>query len=195
MHSAQVAHLARLAHEVNRAYCASLGDLSQPRWEDAPEWQRTSAIAGVEFTLANPEAPPSASHESWLKQKRADGWAYGPEKDPERKLHPCFVPYDQLPPEQRAKDYLFQGVVRAASAAVMFAPGDASPSALGLVRLGFNPSGLSAVDQFKLLTAFLVTLLEPIRDARGDGGRCAAVAITRFEEAAMWAVKAATAGK
>lgn len=111
-----VVEIARLAHEVNRAYCASIGDGSQVSWEEAPEWQRHSAIAGVEFTLTNPGAPPSASHESWLKQKEADGWKYGPVKDAERKEHPCFVPYDQLPLDQRVKDYLFQGVVRACGA-------------------------------------------------------------------------------
>lgn len=104
--------IARVCHEVNRAYCASLGDHSQPAWEDAPEWQRASAIAGVEFIQNNPTAPPSASHESWLKQKEADGWKYGPEKNAETKEHPCFVPYEQLPLAQRSKDYIFGAVVR-----------------------------------------------------------------------------------
>ncbi|WP_458098612.1 RyR domain-containing protein [Roseomonas sp. WA12] len=104
--------IARACHEVNRAYCASLGDHSQLAWEDAPEWQRRSAVVGVEFTLANPDAKPSDSHESWLREKVADGWKYGPVKDPEAKEHPCFVPYDQLPAEQRTKDYLFQAIVR-----------------------------------------------------------------------------------
>lgn len=107
--------IARVCHEVNRAYCAAIGDNSQPKWEDALEWQRKSAIAGVVFTLDNPEAPPSASHESWLAEKQRDGWKYGAVKDPEKKEHPCFVPYEQLPQEQRVKDYLLQAVVKALS--------------------------------------------------------------------------------
>ncbi len=39
--------IARVAHEVNRAYCQALGDNSQPAWEDAPQWQRDSAMLGV----------------------------------------------------------------------------------------------------------------------------------------------------
>lgn len=107
----QVEAIAKVAHEINRAYCAALGDLSQPAWEDAPEWQRSSAINGVQFHIANPNAGPDHSHNAWLAEKEATGWKYGPVKDPELKEHPCFVPYHQLPVEQKAKDYLFRAVV------------------------------------------------------------------------------------
>lgn len=106
-----VADVAAICHEANRAYCKTIGDNSQPTWDQAPQWQRDSAIKGVKFHLENPDAGPSASHESWLAEKEANGWRYGPVKDPEQKTHPCFLPYDQLPDEQRAKDYLFQSIV------------------------------------------------------------------------------------
>jgi hypothetical protein len=108
--SAAVEACARAAHEANRAYCIAIGDTSQPRWEDAPGWQRTSALNGVEGVLAG--NGPEESHKSWLAEKESTGWKYGPVKDPEKKEHPCFVPYDQLPPEQRQKDAVFVGVVR-----------------------------------------------------------------------------------
>lgn len=106
-----VEFIARLCHAVNRAYCLSLGDTSQPSWKEAPQWQRDSAIAGVQFHLAHSDAKPSDSHESWMKDKLAAGWKFGPVKDAEKKEHPCLVPYDQLPKEQQAKDFLFLGVV------------------------------------------------------------------------------------
>jgi hypothetical protein len=56
--------IAKIAHEINLAYCAALGDTSQPPWEEAPEWQKASALAGVEMHLANPLATPEQSHES-----------------------------------------------------------------------------------------------------------------------------------
>ncbi len=105
--------IASVAHAINAAYCASLGDDSQVAWEDAPEWQRASAIAGVEMHLANPDASPEQSHESWLAQKLADGWVYGEVKDAEAKTHHCCRPYAELPAEQKSKDYLFRAVVHA----------------------------------------------------------------------------------
>lgn len=105
--------IARVCHEVNRAYCQALGDNSQPAWEDAPEWQRSSALAGVQLHIQHPDAGERASHESWMAQKLADGWVYGPVKDPDAKQHPCMVPFEKLPVEQQAKDYLFRAVVHA----------------------------------------------------------------------------------
>jgi hypothetical protein len=106
-----IENIAQVAHEINKTYCESIGDNSQPSWDDAPEWQRSSAITGVNFHLNNPDASPSASHDSWLKQKEEEGWKYGPIKNPDTKEHPCYVPYNELPVEQRSKDYLFKQVV------------------------------------------------------------------------------------
>lgn len=105
--------VARVSHEANRAYCLALGDSSQPAWDQAPEWQRESAINGVKFHLAHPDASASASHDCWLAEKRAAGWTFGTVKDPEKKTHPCFVPFEALPATQQLKDYLFRACVHA----------------------------------------------------------------------------------
>lgn len=108
-----VQSIARVCHEANRAYCQSIGDNSQLDWDSAPDWQKHSVENGVRFHLENPNAAPSHSHEEWLKEKQATGWKYGPVKDPEKKEHPCFVPYEELPEEQKKKDALFIAVVHA----------------------------------------------------------------------------------
>lgn len=105
--------IARVAHEVNRAYCQALGDHSQPAWEAAPDWQRSSALNGVALHLGNPEAGPEASHQAWLKEKEETGWKYGPVKNPETKEHPCMVPFSDLPTDQQAKDFIFRAIVHA----------------------------------------------------------------------------------
>jgi len=109
----KIEQIAMVAHEVNRAYCQALGDMSQPVWKDAPEWQKSSAVNSVRFHTANPSAGPEHSHNEWLKEKIEKGWKYGTEKNAETKEHPCCVPYEKLPVEQKAKDYLFRGVVHA----------------------------------------------------------------------------------
>lgn len=103
---------ARTAHEVNRAYCATLGDSSQPAWDDAPQWQKDSALAGVDAHMAS-DLSAEQSHELWLEHKRKEGWTWGPVKDAEKKTHPCFCAYDELPKEQRVKDHLFRAVMGA----------------------------------------------------------------------------------
>lgn len=105
--------IARVAHEVNRVWCEFHGDATQPSWLDAPDWQVDSAIAGVKFHLVNPDADDAASHNNWLAHKTAEGWVYGPVKDPEAKTHPCMVPFDELPREQQFKDRLFRTIVHA----------------------------------------------------------------------------------
>ncbi|MDE2104906.1 MAG: hypothetical protein KGL39_47150 [Patescibacteria group bacterium] len=107
--------IAQVCHEANREYCRLIGDYSQEHWDRAEQWQRDSAVRGVEYALSNPEASASAQHEAWLADKLRDGWKYGSVKDPEKKEHPCCVPYDELPVEQRRKDSLFKAVVKSLS--------------------------------------------------------------------------------
>lgn len=62
------------------------------------------------------------------------------------------------------------------------------------VRIKFNPSAVSAVDMIKQNTAKLIDLCGELeRDGDGEVVRLCRLAQTAYEEAAMWAVKAATA--
>ena len=103
-----------IAHYVNKAICEAQGDYSQKDWQYAEDWQRQRAINGVKFAVQNPNASPREQHEAWVQDKLADNWAYGPVKNAEKKKHPCLVPYDELPFEQKVKDYAFRGAVKAA---------------------------------------------------------------------------------
>lgn len=58
------------------------------------------------------------------------------------------------------------------------------------VRLDFNPSQEGVVYDIKRHTAALIDLVEKLR---GRDPRLVSLAQTAYEEAAMWAVKAATA--
>lgn len=110
-----VLEIARVCHEANRAYCLVLGDTSQPSWREATDDIRSSAVMGVVFRQQNPDAPPSAQHEQWAKDKIDAGWTYGEVKDAEKKTHPSLVPFERLPIAEQRKDRLFAAVVQALS--------------------------------------------------------------------------------
>lgn len=71
------------------------------------------------------------------------------------------------------------------------------------VRTKFNPSSSDNVDLIKQRTAELIDLVNDLPKTNADtdpdgvrapeAGRLRALAMTAYEEAAMWAVKAATA--
>jgi hypothetical protein len=85
--------------------------------EGVGEKLRAARIAVVPAPLADPGAPAAAlpeaqveelavaEHDRWCADLVADGWRHGPgAKDPERKLHPSLVPWDELSEEEREKD-------------------------------------------------------------------------------------------
>ena len=62
-----------------------------------------------------------------------------------------------------------------------------------LVRIDFNVSASSDVGAIKRAAAELIDRIEALDGSLPDAGRRKALAITNFEQGAMWAVKAATA--
>ena len=113
MNKHELAAIAKVTHQTNKAFCEINGDFSQVDWCFAPDWQRESAMNGVKFHYEDPNASSEQSHMNWFREKQLDGWTYGPVKNAEKKEHPCMVPYDQLSKHQRIKDALFKAVVRA----------------------------------------------------------------------------------
>ena len=43
-------------------------------------------------------------HDTWAAGRIADGWTYGTERNDTKKQHPCLVPYDELPEEEKEYD-------------------------------------------------------------------------------------------
>jgi hypothetical protein len=113
MHTEQIIQIAMVCHKANRSWCQANGDDTQKSWEEAEPWQRESAIKGVEFRIANPDAGEDAQHNAWSKDKMDAGWVYGEVKDAEKKTHPCLVEFEFLPEFQQKKDKLFCAIVDA----------------------------------------------------------------------------------
>ncbi len=50
------------------------------------------------------EAMAKNVHEVWAETRIAQGWSYGPERNDQLKHHPCLIPYEELPEEEREYD-------------------------------------------------------------------------------------------
>lgn len=43
-------------------------------------------------------------HEVWMRGRLSEGWRLGPRRDDGRKEHPCLVPYEELPENEKEYD-------------------------------------------------------------------------------------------
>lgn len=93
---------ARIAAEAARA------PIVPEPWEEREEAFRTQFLEVIDRqTGPQRSGSPEELHGSWMQAYVEMGWQYGPERDPERKLHPDLVPYDQLGQLERDKDAVF----------------------------------------------------------------------------------------
>lgn len=43
-------------------------------------------------------------HEVWADIRMKQGWIYGEQRNDELKTHPCLIPYEELPEEEKVYD-------------------------------------------------------------------------------------------
>lgn len=43
-------------------------------------------------------------HVVWAQTRIEQGWTFGPERNDTEKKHPCLIPYEQLPEEEKLYD-------------------------------------------------------------------------------------------
>jgi hypothetical protein len=69
-----------------------------PVQNDAPLGAIAPELVGAVERLA------ALVHDQWAARRIAEGWRHGPERDEHRRLHPCLVPYDELPNDEKELD-------------------------------------------------------------------------------------------
>lgn len=65
------------------------------------------ATQGVELPAAiSPlvEQLAEHNHDVWARQRIADGWSWGPQRDDANKKHPCLIPYAELTDGEKQYD-------------------------------------------------------------------------------------------
>ena len=69
-----------------------------------PEVEDLSAMILPPEIMELTERLAERAHDVWAAGRIRDGWRYGKERNDELKLHPCLVPYAELPESEKAYD-------------------------------------------------------------------------------------------
>ena len=69
-----------------------------------PEPMDLSSVGLPESLIQLSERIAENVHEVWAKARIDEGWTYGEKRDDIHKKHPCLVPYDELPEEEKEYD-------------------------------------------------------------------------------------------
>ena len=69
-----------------------------------PEPMDLSSVDLPESLIQLSERIAENVHEVWAKARMDEGWTYGEKRDDIHKKHPCLVPYDELPEEEKEYD-------------------------------------------------------------------------------------------
>lgn len=70
----------------------------EPKPIDTSDVRLDPALDGLVEALAE------NVHDVWAQGRLAQGWSYGERRDDVRKLHPCLVPYGELPESEKKYD-------------------------------------------------------------------------------------------
>ncbi len=70
-----------------------------------PEPIDTSHVVLGEDILSLSDVLAKSAHDRWALQRLGEGWLPGPNRDDERREHPCLVEYEALPASERAYDH------------------------------------------------------------------------------------------
>ena len=96
-------------HNAN-AVLKKLNNEKHEELADMEPARRASIKAAIKYALEN-DTTPEESHNKWLEAQEKLGYKYGLSIDREKLLHPCMVPYYQLPETQRIKDDMFVSII------------------------------------------------------------------------------------
>ena len=118
----RIEDIAVVMHEANRAMQLVAGQQVDPEWKDAG-WRQEATIASIRDMLAG-NTDFKAQHDRWRAERLADGWKYGPVKDPAQKTNPLLVEFEDLPALDRLKDPLRLAILTVLLPVLIVAPSE-----------------------------------------------------------------------
>jgi len=104
--------IAQISYETARAWSRVTGGERLPSWGSLSDREKRRAISDAERLRPPPEATLAEWHAARVAEMKADKWVYGEKKDTDRKVHPCLVPFEDLPRSEIVKIGLFIKLTR-----------------------------------------------------------------------------------
>ncbi len=90
--------LAMVAYFTRKNYLMEEANMYKPEPIDT-----TNVVLPEEITELT-EKLAESTHDTWAKNRIEQGWTYGEKRDDDKKLHPCLIPYDELPDSEKKYD-------------------------------------------------------------------------------------------
>ena len=78
--------------------------MKENKLDYTPEPMDLSSVDLPESLIQLSERIAENVHEVWAKARMDEGWTYGEKRDDIHKKHPCLMPYDELPEEEKEYD-------------------------------------------------------------------------------------------
>lgn len=78
--------------------------MAEPDRTYTPQPIDTSGVDLPQDLLALTDRLAAHNHDVWARQRIAEGWSWGPQRDDIQKKHPDLLPYDDLPESEKEYD-------------------------------------------------------------------------------------------
>lgn len=106
--------IAHVAYDAVREWCVSTKQDAGPLWDFLSDDYQDHIKIVVARAFADMKTPTAKQlHERCLADGLASGWTYSEKVDRKKKKHPDVQPWEKLTPDQRMKDHIMSGIIRA----------------------------------------------------------------------------------
>lgn len=104
-----IENMARVVHDVNRAFHASYG-LGQPLWDDLTPEGQEDLIQCVFAHIEDDDMSVMEVHDAVFEALSKDGWTLGP-PDREKKQRPDCAPWSELHQQWKTHAFIVRGTI------------------------------------------------------------------------------------
>ncbi len=103
--------ICKLCHDANNELMVANGETPCGDWDTLDDHLKQMTRDSVSVIIDNPSITAEDIHNTWMDNKRRDGWVYGATKDANKKTHPLMIPFADMNAIDKSKDQSFIDIV------------------------------------------------------------------------------------